>query len=609
MICKNCGTENAAEAKFCENCGTNIEMKVVSDAEKSSRKKKGKKAPKIVFAILVLVILAGSVAFFANRQAKASEYKKHISEADKYIEELDYENAKMAYLEAIKVNPREEDPYIKLANVYIKQEQYDEAIDILEKCESQTSSGGTKDKIEEVIVAKKEVEDKEKLEKETIGKYEQYVNETLIPQYGIAGGSEWTYGGVNIYEDPNLTAFLEETTGIYSVLVNDINKDGNEELLVAMVENRMVKNRGGWQKALSVHIYSNQNNEIVELAVPGKKIEAGVYAASGTGSTHIFIKEGKEANYVCMYNFVKGAQLSTPYIFMDIFEVVGNEIICKKSVTVKETQLLDTTMVIRDLENKGSFSGDGEKITEAQMGSYIDLVGDFVKEVEPSFELGDWFETDWQGQVITSQFDYDFSEKMDKVTELLKISGEESVSAKTQSYRYTDYTKFKDTYQPTADANPVKATPWGEKVPISDEVNGLEWSNYYNSKYDYSVQYPKEYISLGESGSRDGSTLQNQDGTAKLIVWGGYNILLESGESALQKALQSPPMGNVLESSSDAASYVYTVGDDTTCEHQFAFYAEGKNMGYSLTYPTIQAEYYRQITQIMDEKTLQDAMN
>ena len=53
------------------------------------------------------------------------------------------DKAEESYLSAIKVDPKEEEPYLSLADLYVSQEEYDKAIAILEQAEKNTSNEST----------------------------------------------------------------------------------------------------------------------------------------------------------------------------------------------------------------------------------------------------------------------------------------------------------------------------------------------------------------------------------------------------------------------------------------------------------------------------------
>ena len=134
MICKKCGENNGEKAKFCGNCGSHLE------AEPQKTKKKPYKVLIIVacFVIVAAVIIS---AFTVEAKIREGKYQNCITKAENYLEAFDYENAVEMYLMAIKIDPKQKKPYEQLAEIFVLQEQYDEAIEILEKGEKKVSKG------------------------------------------------------------------------------------------------------------------------------------------------------------------------------------------------------------------------------------------------------------------------------------------------------------------------------------------------------------------------------------------------------------------------------------------------------------------------------------
>ena len=132
MFCRQCGTENKDDVKFCKKCGAEFLQDPVSKGgfweaegnedrrnEKAVGKKNkgswsGRRWVVITAAFLIMGLCAAS-SFTLMAHKEKRDYKKYIAQAEKYLEDLDYENAEAAYLRAVKVAPKEQEPYEKLA--------------------------------------------------------------------------------------------------------------------------------------------------------------------------------------------------------------------------------------------------------------------------------------------------------------------------------------------------------------------------------------------------------------------------------------------------------------------------------------------------------------
>ena len=94
--------------------------------------KKQKSMKLLVPIIAVVIAIVISLVFVFNRK-DTKEYDNRLEQAQKYVEEMDFKRAETAYLEAIKIDSKQPKAYLKLADVYVADEQADKAIKILNK--------------------------------------------------------------------------------------------------------------------------------------------------------------------------------------------------------------------------------------------------------------------------------------------------------------------------------------------------------------------------------------------------------------------------------------------------------------------------------------------
>lgn len=148
MYCSNCGKENKVSAKFCAYCGAALYGEIVTPkaAEESQmtetesqgqptakkdeiteiselpagRPKKIRVGIYVIIAIIVLAAAASIAGILVFRNIQENQqYKDSIASGDRYLEELDYENAEAFYLDAISIDPKQKEPYKKLIDTYI----------------------------------------------------------------------------------------------------------------------------------------------------------------------------------------------------------------------------------------------------------------------------------------------------------------------------------------------------------------------------------------------------------------------------------------------------------------------------------------------------------
>ena len=132
MYCRKCGSPNEEGARFCAKCGVEIEP----PQEQEEKAKKGKKVRLWAGAAAILLTAAILAGYFAMKNVDAKgEYEEYMAKADKYLETMDYEKAETEYLKAIAIDPKQEEPYVKLAELYEANGEPEKAESILAKAE------------------------------------------------------------------------------------------------------------------------------------------------------------------------------------------------------------------------------------------------------------------------------------------------------------------------------------------------------------------------------------------------------------------------------------------------------------------------------------------
>lgn len=117
------------------------------------------KKKKIFIFIAVLMILEsmiiGSLIIYQKRQ---DSYEHYVKVAQKYLSEEDYEQAIVEFNKAIEKNPQLEYAYLGLSGVYVRMEEYDEAIGVLQNGYDETQIRSLRRKMDNI---KKKSEDTE----------------------------------------------------------------------------------------------------------------------------------------------------------------------------------------------------------------------------------------------------------------------------------------------------------------------------------------------------------------------------------------------------------------------------------------------------------------
>lgn len=157
-----------------------------------------------VLAVLCLLLAAGAVWLGLNI-SREKRYEKQISLGDKYLEELDYENAKISYENAIEISEKKAVGYVKLAVLYIETGDYEAALETVEKGEEKSAADQRFDKIKDTIFQKapelleenedddtKEDQDSREEEKREMD-WEQAFSSTLLGQLPLLGADALNY--------------------------------------------------------------------------------------------------------------------------------------------------------------------------------------------------------------------------------------------------------------------------------------------------------------------------------------------------------------------------------------------------------------------------------
>lgn len=93
------------------------------------------KKQKVFISIVGVVLLIGilGTVFYLIVNSNSRQYEKHLTQAQKYIDELEYEEA-LAELElAIDIAPNDERAYLRMADIYMAKDDYNNAESILQQ--------------------------------------------------------------------------------------------------------------------------------------------------------------------------------------------------------------------------------------------------------------------------------------------------------------------------------------------------------------------------------------------------------------------------------------------------------------------------------------------
>ena len=234
MYCAKCGKENPEGNRFCEYCGAEmIAPGKMPEGEEGLKEKRKRKA--ILLIILAILLIAGAAAcvlVYMDGKNEA-EYNARMEEAHEYMEDLDYGKAETAYLEAIEIEPKEEEPYLRLSEVYVAQDEDEKAIDILEEGQNAAEETG---RIEE------------RLDELKYGQmYYDYLKASFDPPfYDLADTGSISYDDKDV------------KLGLISAYLTDIDGDDIPEMITIDGNDRYVM-------SMKVSLYTIEDGQVVNV--------------------------------------------------------------------------------------------------------------------------------------------------------------------------------------------------------------------------------------------------------------------------------------------------------------------------------------------------------
>ena len=95
-----------------------------------------KKKKWLLPAIIAVIVVVAAIATAAIYNLPANRLNRQLALAEKYMSELNYEAAILAYKAAIEIDPKCEDAYLQLLDLYIAMEAYDMAEEVIAQAEN-----------------------------------------------------------------------------------------------------------------------------------------------------------------------------------------------------------------------------------------------------------------------------------------------------------------------------------------------------------------------------------------------------------------------------------------------------------------------------------------
>ena len=87
----------------------------------------------LIAAAIVLIAVAVAITGFITQSSSGREYKEHLELGNRYLSELEYEQAIIELRAAIEIEPNNSEAYLALSEVYVAMGDYENAIAVLQE--------------------------------------------------------------------------------------------------------------------------------------------------------------------------------------------------------------------------------------------------------------------------------------------------------------------------------------------------------------------------------------------------------------------------------------------------------------------------------------------
>lgn len=344
MKCRQCGHLNEEGARFCEKCGQPL---IEQNRPVTAKKKLSLKW--ILPFFFILIVAAGvGIVLLMTRSPDTKNYTMMLDQADRYLVDMDYAQAEASYLEAIQIDKKQVEPYEKLTQLYLAQEDYPQALDIIQKAVSNVEDEAAIDPIYAFV---------------------RYMNEDIIMTNGQVKQGE--YKADYVYQEGYpITGYVENVTGLVTSDIRDYDQDGQVELLVVSIEGELEDN------LLMISMYEYQDHTVtltdqysIGCVLGGDDKETfGLYIKNYNDIPYLFGRLDKTMDFAAegtqsqhfVLNYVENKFV--PYVQMET----------NKPYLANETDIANYQEAANRLEAIGLY--DSAKQTYDNSGEYFEIV-------------------------------------------------------------------------------------------------------------------------------------------------------------------------------------------------------------------------------------------
>lgn len=224
----------------------------------------------IVLSVVIMTIIAGAIIYNGSDVAKI---RKQLDLGQKYLSEMNYEEAVVAFNQAITIDPRSADAYLGLADAYLGMGDMEAALEALKTGAEATGDERLKERLDEVL---RRIEE-ERAAKEAKGEAEEDadVEETVVMTVTLE----------EIKEIEDLILGIGECDGgkgntLYGYLLTYDQRESALRPLVQKVENWLEYHRDdawAWNLLSKIYCSLGEMDRCLEVRREGYEITGDVW--------------------------------------------------------------------------------------------------------------------------------------------------------------------------------------------------------------------------------------------------------------------------------------------------------------------------------------------
>lgn len=246
----------------------------------------------IYILIAIAIVIVGIIAILSGRTANLAS-ESHLDLGHIYLADLSYDKAILEFNEAIKIDPKDPEPYIELANAYIEIDDIPSAIETLETGLKETDDDEIEDMLEELKKSSGEIPGNESESDVTSVPPETSISIEAASEAGT------TVSTVNMVEVPNLSGLSEEEA---KKLCEDngfkysVSYAGSNDIEKGFVIGQTIPAGASVAEGISIP-FSVSKGSLIKVELAAENLEFD-YLANFEESGWAFAVKGSKAGYV-----------------------------------------------------------------------------------------------------------------------------------------------------------------------------------------------------------------------------------------------------------------------------------------------------------------------